>query len=562
MKVIRLFISIVFFVSFFTFCKKDKVNLAKLTSNHSLAIPLVSGEISVNDMLKSDTGSLINTGSAGELFLVYITDPISFSMNELAFTIPDVSENISVTPNVTGVTIPIFALTIDTSYTETIPFSFDINGVTPELKEIDFSDGILSVAITNQLDHEVTITLSFPSLLKNSITPYSVSRTIPANDVSNDSESLIPYILDLTQGNAGFNELLVDVQFTVTGSGQPLAPSDFFEINLELLNLDYSQIIADIGNHRFDLDPIEFSLDIFNNSSSAINFQLTNPEISFDISNSSGLSPYLGMDTMYYEDLSGVKIADLLYDSAATSNSSLVNPDNAAPFYFPSINSSSSTISINNDNSSIGQLINDVPKTLKAQPFLEINPDPSVSHNNIITSGGEVNFSSEVMLPLEGYAGGWSMGSVIEFDFQVDSLFSGSTAVDTAEIKFRTTNGWPVDVTLTINLYDVDPRIGGTGSDSLSIDPSIVPITSIANQEIIIESGIIGGFDGKVTQATVKNTIIKCDYDCVQSLNETKFVNLSAAASTENYNNQQAVKIYDDYALKINMALLVHGKLF
>jgi hypothetical protein len=153
---------------------------------------------------------------------------------------------------------------------------------------------------------------------------------------------------------------------------------------------------------------------------------------------------------MYYEDLSGVKIADLLYDSAATSNSSLVNPDNAAPFYFPSINSSGSTISINNDNSSIGQLINDVPKTLKAQPFLEINPDPSVSHNNIITSGGEVNFSSEVMLPLEGYAGGWSMGDTLDFDFQVDSLFSGSTAVDTAEIKFSTTNGWPVDVTLTI----------------------------------------------------------------------------------------------------------------
>lgn len=562
MKLIRLFTIVVFLLSFFTFCKKDKVNLAKLTANHSLAIPLVSGEINVNDMLKSDTGSLINTGSAGELFLVYITDPISFSMNELSFTIPDVAENISVNPNVTGVTIPSFSSTIDTSYTQTIPFSFDINGVTPELKEIDFSDGILSVAITNQLNHDITITLTFPSLIKNSVTPYSVSRTVPANDVSNDSESLIPYVLDLTLGNLGFNELLVDIQFTVTGSGQSLAPSDFFEINFELLNLDHNQITADIGNHRFDLDPIEFSLDIFNNSSSAINFQLTNPEISFDISNSSGLSPFLGMDTMYYEDLSGDKIADLLYDSAATSNSSLVNPDNAAPFYFPSINSSNSTISINKNNSSIGQLINDVPKTLKAQPFLEINPDTSVSHNNIITNGGEVNFSSEVMLPLEGYAGGWSMGSVIEFDFQVDSLFSGSTSVDTAEIKFSTTNGWPIDVTLTIELYDVDPRIGGSGSDSLSINPNITPITSIANQEIILESGTVDPATGRVTQSTVINTVIKCDYDCVQSLNETKFVNLSAAASTENYSNQQAVKIYNDYSLKLNMALLVHGKMF
>jgi hypothetical protein len=96
----------------------------------------------------------------------------------------------------------------------------------------------------------------------------------------------------------------------------------------------------------------------------------------------------------------------------------------------------------------------------------------------------------------------------------------------------------------------------------LSINPNISPITSIANQEIILESGTVDPATGRVTQSTVINTVIKCDYDCVQSLNETKFVNLSAAASTENYSNQQAVKIYNDYSLKLNMALLVHGKMF
>jgi hypothetical protein len=101
-------------------------------------------------------------------------------------------------------------------------------------------------------------------------------------------------------------------------------------------------------------------------------------------------------------------------------------------------------------------------------------------------------------------------------------------------------------------LYDVDPREDSTAT----------PITSIANQEIILESGILDPSTGRVSQSTIKNTVIKCDYDCVQSLNQTKHLIISAAASTENYNNQQAVKIYDDYALKINMALLVHGKLF
>jgi hypothetical protein len=262
------------------------------------------------------------------------------------------------------------------------------------------------------------------------------------------------------------------------------------------------------------------------------------------------------MDAMYYEDLSGLKIDDLLYDSAANVNTPLVSPgpEYAAPFYFPAISSSSSssTISINSYNSSIDQLINNVPKKLVAQPFLEINPDTTVTNNNTINKNGDVSFSSEVLLPLEGYAGGWNMGDTLDFDFQVDSLFSDGTSVDSTEIKFTTTNGWPVDLTLTIELYDIDPRI----------DSTAVPITSIANQEIILESGILDQNTGRVTQPTVKSTVLKCDYDCVQSLNETKHIIISAAASTENYSNQQSVKIYDDYDLKLNMALLVSGKMF
>ena len=101
-------------------------------------------------------------------------------------------------------------------------------------------------------------------------------------------------------------------------------------------------------------------------------------------------------------------------------------------------------------------------------------------------------------------------------------------------------------------MYDADPRE----------DPSLSPITSIANQEIILESGIIDPSTGKVSSSTVKNTVLECNYECVQSLNQTKFIIISAAASTENYNNQQSVKVYNDYNLKLDMALLVTGKIF
>jgi hypothetical protein len=395
----------------------------------------------------------------------------------------------------------------------------------------------------------MSINITIPSLSENGV-PYNVTLPASANQDANTTEGLIDWTLDLTKGDLMHNQILVDIEFSLNGSGQPLTTSDDFQLSLSLTNLDYNTIEGDLKNHRFDLDVIDISLDIFENSSSAVNFQLTNPEINFEISNGIGLTTFLGMDTMYYEDLSGIKIDDIKYDSSG-------NNLQIAPFYFPALTSSSSLISINKDNSTISELINNVPKKLLAQPFIEINPvnpiTPNDPNNNVITKGnGEVSFNSEILLPLEGYAGGWNMGDTLEFDFQVDSLFTDNTSIDSTEIKFRTTNGWPVDLTLTIELYDVDPRE----------IPLAIPITSIANQEIILESGIIDPSTGKVSQTTIKNTVLACDYDCVQSLNQTKFIIISAAASTENYNNQQSVKIYNDYNLKIDMALLVSGNIF
>ena len=220
----------------------------------------------------------------------------------------------------------------------------------------------------------MSINITIPSLSENGV-PYNVTLPASANQDANTTEGLIDWTLDLTKGNLMHNQILVDIEFSLNGSGQPLTTSDDFQLSLSLTNLDYNTIEGDLKNHRFDLDVIDISLDIFENSSSAINFQLTNPEINFEISNGIGLTTFLGMDTMYYEDLSGVKIDDIKYDSSGINQQ-------IAPFYFPALTSSSSLISINKDNSTISELINNVPKRLLAQPFIEINPVNPINPND------------------------------------------------------------------------------------------------------------------------------------------------------------------------------------
>lgn len=525
-------------------CKKsDPVDLTTLQTYHSVAIPLVSAEIDVADMLAADTGDVISTGGSGELFLAYTSPDVNITAGEI-ITIPDESFSVQIAPAAAaGIgSLPSFSANASFQDTSTSAFTFPNN---EELTSIDFSQGILTISITNSLSHDVSLTITIPSL-QNSGVIYSDNLSAAANNTAITQANLSNYIMDLTQGSLGFNELLIYLDGTVSGSGAPINVADQVTLDFSLNGMDFDVIYGDLKYQQFDLDAEEITFNIFQNSSSAIDFQLTNPEIKLTIENSFGFSALIGMDSMYYEDLSGTFIDNILYDSSSSGNLA------AAPFYFPIISKPSSqgsstttVISMNANNSSIDQLINATPKQMISSPLVAINTDTTIVNDNYVLNSSELNMSTEITLPLEGYAGGWMMGDTLPFDFKVDELFSSETSINEAVIKFVTTNGWPVEVGFTLQLLDSSQNI----------------LSSIADEEMIIESGVLDA-NGKVVTPTVKPTELFCDSNCVNNLNQTKYVIISVEANTSDYTNQQAVKIYEDYKLGISMALLVSGRMF
>jgi len=545
MKRSRSFVGLIFLALIFVAsCKKsEQIDLTTLQTYHNVAIPLVSAEIDVADMLEADTGDVISTGGSGELFLAYTSPDVNINAGEI-ISVPDESFSVQIAPAAAaGIgSLPSFSANASFQDTSTSAFTFPNN---EELTSIDFSQGILTISITNSLSHDVSLTITIPSL-QNAGVIYSDNLTAAANNTAITQANLSNYIMDLTQGGLGFNELLIYLDVNVTGSGAPINVADQVTIDFSLNGMDFDVIYGDLKHQQFDLDAEEIAFNIFQNSSSAIDFQLTNPEIKLTIDNSFGFSALIGMDSMYYEDLSGSFIDNILYDSSSSGNLA------AAPFYFPIIpkpNSQGATtttvISMNANNSSIDQLINATPKQMVSSPIVAINADTTVVNSNYVLSSSELNMSTEITLPLEGFAGGWMMGDTLPFDFKVDELFSSETSINEAVIKFVTTNGWPVEVGFTLLLLDSSQNI----------------LTSIANQEMIIESGVLDA-NGKVVTPTVKPTELFCDSNCVNNLNQTKYVIISVEANTSDYTNQQAVKIYEDYKLGISMALLVSGRMF
>ena len=545
-SIIKVIYGLFIFLAIFSCKKNETVDLSTLQTFHNLAIPLVSAEIDVQDMLEGDTGDIISTGVNGELFLAYVTPTTTIYASEI-MDLPD--QNFSSTislPNIPPFSYPIPSFSVNHTFQDTTTNTLSFpNG--EELDSIFFSQGILTISITNNLSHEVELNLTIPSLVNAFGGSYNDMLVANANNTALTQVNLSNYTFDLTKGGNGFNEMVVELETTITGSGNPLYASDDISFSFSMDNLEFETIYGDLKYQQFDLGEVPLEIDIFKNSEQAVDFLLTNPEITHTIENSFGFSPKMGMLQMYYEDLQGVFIDDITYDSASSGN------NQPAPFYFPTIQqpqspgiSVTSLVSMNADNSSIDSLINATPKQIISNPVVAINnPNTTVSNSNFISNSSEISVTTEITLPLEGYAGGWVMGDTIPFDFKVDELFSSETEINEAVIKFVTTNGWPLEVTFTLQLLDSNFNV----------------LSSIADSTVVIQSGLLDPV-GKVVSPTIKVTNLACDSGCVDNLNATRNVILLVTANTADFNNQQSIKIYNDYKLGLSMALLISGRMF
>jgi len=531
------------FLLFITCKKREKLDLSTIQTYHHIAIPLVNSQIGIDELLKRDTIGLVTTATNGGIEIAYESSSISVSASEI-IDIPNQSFNESFSPPV----IPIFQVGEDTTFSAQIIKPFSLGN--KKLDTISFSYGELRVKITNNLRHDVEVVINIPSLVRkntSSVFFYNQNTDVGQNSSKDTLVDLGNYNLDLTQGlplgGLGYNELIIDYSVKIIGSGAPIAPNDDLKIDFTLENLEFARIDGDFKYIKDTLNSSLLTLAIFNLSDSSLDFSLTNPTIKHTIVNSFGFDISLGMEEMYYEDLSGNFIDSIRYNSSGPGSS-----QTSAPFNFlPSITQSTTdSIIMDSTNSNIGQLINATPKTIISKPFIEINPDTSISNNNYIESSSEISVSTEITLPLVGYAKGWVMKDTIPFNAKVDELFSSETSIDSAIIKFTTTNYFPLDVILDLILLD------STGLN---------PIDTIASNKLIIESGVIDA-NGKITTAQAKLTTIPCDGTCVDNLNNTRFIVLRLSIGTTGVGAGQSVKIYEDYNIELDISLSISGRMF
>ena len=530
------------FLLFITCKKREKLDLSTIQTYHHIAIPLVNSQIGIDELLKRDTIGLVTTAPNGGIEIAYESSTISIDAASI-IKLPNDNFSRSVFPDPVD-SIPV-GISVDTTITFYKSLSFPNN---EELESINFSYGEFTVNIANNLRHEVEVNINIPSLVRKntaSLISYDQDFLIDPNDSINTFTNLGDYIFDLTLGSPSYNQMKIEFIVKINGSGSSIALGEDLIIDFTMESLEFAEIYGDFKYIKIDsLPSSSLTLDIFNLSDTSLNFSLTDPTIKHTIVNSFGFDISLGMEEMYYEDLSGNFIDSIRYNSSVSGSPQT----SSAPFNFDELIEQYSTkdITMDSANSDIEKLINATPKTIISKPFAEINPNTSSPNNNYIESSSEISVSTEITLPLTGYANGWIMKDTIPFNAKVDELFSSETSIDSAIIKFTTTNYFPLDVILDLILLD------STGLN---------PIDTIASNKLIIESGVIDA-NGKITTAQSKLTTIPCDGTCVDNLNNTRFIVLRLSIGTTGFGASQSVKIYEDYNIELDISLSISGRMF
>ena len=544
---ILFFVVVVLFSCATKSCKKpDQYDLSTTQTYHHIAIPLVSAEIDVQDMLDRDTAGLISTGSSGDLLLAYTIPTFSVSSQDVLTLDNSIAFTVNSSPASGLPSSPSYSGSLSVADTSLYTFTFPSN---EEITSIEYGLGaggnhpLMIISVSNEFNHDLELAITIPSL-ELSGANWSDTVLVSPNSIGQTTLDMSNYTMDLTKGSLGYNELVIQFVISINGTGQSINPTDKIGIDFQMTDISaFDVVYGDFKNQQISLAEDSTSFNIFQASESAIDFELTNPSIQFNVENSFGFTSQMAMTEFYSKDSSGT-IFNVTYDSAATNLQ-------AAPFYFPSIlkptsqgATTTTDIYMNSSNSNVVDVISTTPKQLNYAPSIELNPNAG-PNSNYITSTSQMTINSEITLPLEGYAGGWRMGDTIPFDFEVDNLFSGETTIEEATIKFVTTNGWPVEVDFTLLLLDSNKNT----------------LSTIANDELILQSGVLDA-SGKVVEPTIKVTELYCDSTCVDELNVTQFVVLSVDANTANYSGQQPVKIYEDYKLGVAMSLLISGRMF
>ena len=514
-------------------CVKDNFELNKLASttwNPNLAVPLVYSSLTVQDILtKEDTQGQILVGTDNFCTLVYKGNLFSLLASDLIH-IPDQNPTPYTTPSLT----PAQIAALSTNGTVTVPFSQTVNFISgttapnPKVDSITFKSGDIGISLSSDFKFNGNILVTIPSAKKNGVVfsqvlPLVYSGTVPV--LANANYNLTGYTFDMTMGGTTFNQFVVNYAVTLTGTGTPPLASDVVTLNQSLSNMQFGRIYGDIGQVALSPDKDTVEISIFKNALGMGSFSLVDPSVKVVITNSYGVPIVASIS-----QLEGYTPPALAYP--------ITGSPNPLPIYSPTWaqigQTATGSYTLNNTNSNIVSVINNVPKNVVYQINSLSNP-AGPTNNNFVLDTSRFKVDMELDLPLWGTAKDFWLVDTVHF--KLDQTISDD--VESAMFRMYNSNGFPIDVDMQVYFVDTLYNV---------LDSLVIP------NQLILNSGVVSPVTGMVTSPTQKIYDAYVDRPRLLNLKNSKYILIRAVAATTNAGSSN-VKIYSTYRLDVKLGV-------
>jgi hypothetical protein len=505
-------------------CQKYQLDDVKLKPwTPELAAPLVNSTFGVVDIfdhggdayLQVDENGLLGIVYSGTIFSLAIDDIISVGSNDLEIDIsyPDPGFPVAVIDTIND--SKVFEVEFDAEDADNV-----------EVHELAILNGFMQIVAASELAFDTKVIITVPHAIKNGM-PFKEEVVLLPGEIKEQDFDLSGYLLDLTQEDQGFNQILFDFETIISydpdvpaGDGQILIKASLDSIGIDFITGYFGQNMVAV-----DTDTIE--IDLFDNTLSG-QFQFIDPNLKFIIINSFGLPVLIDITEFKSENIDGTE-----------TNINLPGITDG-PFIaeYPTVLGESKTVKyeFNNQNSNIEDILNNGTKKIIWGLNAISNPDGPTPDLNFITHESELEIQTDITIPLKGYAWDWVFTDTLEINID-----ESPDEIKKLTLRLILDNGFPAGGDVQVYMTDSAFQL----TDSLFSSPAPILVSGEIDPE------------GNVIQSTKAITDIVLEGESITHLTEATHLIIFTGMETTDGSppDNQVIQIKDDYTLVFKLSL-------
>ncbi len=526
---------ILLFVVFLLFgCVKQNFDkIASTAWNPNLAVPLAYGTFDVYDIFANENPDdlVVIDPTTGAVALVYRSD-LTVLDGEQLVGLQQINQGFSVSSSDLNLSPSgAFNGTITGTSQETI----SVNGTSGvELHNMLTKSGQLVITLSTNLAHTVNVVLTFPGIIVGGnplqqTVLLKYQGTVPHSTTA--TVNITGAIMDFTVGNTTVNTLQVNMQTTLTGSGQAIAGNENLNVSLSSNNVAFSNVYGYFGQQSVLNLSDSILMQIFANSEGQGYFEFTNPSLRLLTENSIGLPIRIVLSNLRTIIVSSGQEFQLTgYPAVHDLN-------------FPAIlgNFMETLIVLNTSNTNnLSTVITPVPKFLAFALSAFTNPDGPTATLNFLSDTSKLRIKSELELPLEGFAYGFGVRDTVPFNLGQDV-----SQIDYIMFRLIMDNGFPVQLGAQLRFMDENYNVLFSAFDQITEVVAAASVNSL----------------GVVNQRGYKITDLVLDDWKLDLMPQVAYIEIEGNTQTKDGPLGVIVKFFDWYNLKMKLSMQIQAKI-